>query len=155
MSIALAKRIKQEKFESKSQEVLLDLLVAASEIRVRLERVYSNFGISLAQYNLLRILKGAYPEGRARFDISDRMIDRSPDVTRLIDRLRKLGLVERVRSQSDKRVSKARITRAGIGLLEELQSDLEETQRKLLSNLTDKEQTLFSHLCGRIIESPD
>lgn len=155
MSLALEKRIKQEKFESKSQEVLLDLLVAASEIRARLERIYSHFGISLAQYNVLRILKGAYPEARARFDISDRMIDRSPDVTRLIDRLRKLGLVERIRSHNDKRISEARITRAGLDLLEEIQADLEETQRKLLLNLTDEEQTVFSRLCGRIIESPD
>ena len=95
MGRILSKRLKQTKFESAEQEVILNILVASNHIKSIVETACSNFGISLSQFNVLRILNGKYPEGYPRCDIISRMIEPAPDVTRLIDRLIKRKLVER------------------------------------------------------------
>src|SRR5262245_52925784 len=110
MGEALRRRLQQARFESPHHEALLNLMVAASYLRSRVEQVCAEHGISEGQYNVLRILRGIHPDGYARCDISGRMVDRAPDVTRLIDRLQKQSLVERARGGADRRQSMTRIT---------------------------------------------
>lgn len=117
MGDALKRRLKQSKFDSAQQEAMLALMVAASYLDEQFDRTVSEFGISRQQYNILRILKGAGPEGHPCGEVALRMVDRSPDVTRRIDGLVKMGLVERSRSNEDRRVVLTRITDAGIDLL--------------------------------------
>ena len=88
-------------------------------------------GITQAQYNVLRILRGAHPAGYPRGEISARMVDRAPDVTRLIDRLESAGLVERVKAANDRRLSVTRITRAGLSLLAKLDAPIRAINRDL------------------------
>lgn len=120
MGNALRDRLQQEQKFPPHQEAMLNLLVAADEVRMQLDRACSESGLTHAQYNVLRIVRGA-PEGRARADIGARMLDRSPDVTRILDRLEQRGLVERARGDEDRRQSIARITRKGSALLEEME----------------------------------
>src|SRR5215470_9090161 len=110
MGEALKKRLKQARFEDSVQEAMLNLLVAASHIRERTEQMCLRHNITSAQYNVLRILRGAHPEGYPRCEIATRMVEKAPDVTRLIDRLQQQGLVERVRSEEDRRHSLTKIT---------------------------------------------
>ena len=72
-------------------------------------------GLTGAQYNVLRILRGAEPEGLLCRGISERMISRDPDITRLLDRMEKRGLITRERQTEDRRVIKTRITPEGSG----------------------------------------
>jgi DNA-binding MarR family transcriptional regulator len=121
----LRKRLLQSRFEGPVHEAMLNLIVAAGHVRDRLERVCAEHGITNGQYNVLRILKGAYPSGHARCEIARRLLERSPDVTRLIDRLETQGLVERTRSDEDKRLSLTRITRKGLKLVDEMKPELD------------------------------
>lgn len=91
-------------------------------------------GLSPTQYNVLRILRGA-PEGLACGELSGRMITRDPDVTRLLDRLEKRGLISRSREQHDRRTVKTRITAAGLKLLTELDAPVHVLHRNQLGHL--------------------
>ena len=87
MGEILKRRLKQQKFSNVEQEGLLNLFIASNYLHSKLEIVCNDFKITLAQFNVLRILKGAHPEGYPRGEIIRRMVEPSPDVTRLIDRL--------------------------------------------------------------------
>jgi len=147
MGDALKRRLKQEKFESPLQEAMLNLLVAASHVRERVDRVCEQYGITNAQYNVLRILRGAHPDGYPRCEIACRMIERAPDVTRLIDRLEQQGLVERDRSDEDRRLSITRITQKGLDLLERMNPSLEEVHRHLGDRMSLTDRREMSRIC--------
>jgi len=100
----------------------------------RLEPVLKAAEISPTQYNVLRILRGA-PEGLACGEIASRMITRDPDITRLLDRLEKRGLVSRCRDNEDRRMVLTRITEAGQKLLAQLDGPLLDAHHLLLGHL--------------------
>src|SRR5438874_9294707 len=108
MGKELQRRLVQQRFESPFAEAVLNVLVAASHARDQFDRTYGEHGVSHGQYNVLRILRGVHPEGYPRCEIARRMIERAPDLTRLIDRLERRGLVERARSEEERRDSIAR-----------------------------------------------
>jgi DNA-binding MarR family transcriptional regulator len=120
MGDALSRRVQQESRFTPQQEAMLNLLAAADAVRTELDRACEAFGLTHGQYNVLRIVRGA-PEGRTRADIAARMLDRAPDVTRIVDRLEQRRLVERSRGDEDRRQSITRITRKGAALLDEME----------------------------------
>lgn len=150
MGKALEKRVKQAKFASSAQEALINLLIAASHIRERLDAACEQFGITHGQYNVLRILRGARPAGFARNEIGERMIEKAPDVTRLIDRLEKQGLVERGRSEDDRRQSIARITPEGLALLELVDSEIKRVHDDFGRQVNAENCLRLSQLCESI-----
>src|SRR6202166_638342 len=101
MGDALRHRIQQVHFESPVQEAFLNVLAAADHLRAQTERLCAEVGLSASQYNVLRILRGVHPEGHSRCEIARRMIERAPDVTRLVDRLEKRGWGERESSERE------------------------------------------------------
>src|SRR5512139_957362 len=105
MSGKLRREIKQKRpFSSIQEEVILSMLRTADKIIVPLNEVLRRANLSSSQYNVLRILRGAGEEGLACGEISERMIRRDPDLTRLLDRLEGRGLVSRARDTRDRRV---------------------------------------------------
>jgi DNA-binding MarR family transcriptional regulator len=146
----LEERIKQSRFESPAQEALLNLLVTAGHVRQMIDEVCEREGITRAQYNALRILRGAHPAGYPRGEISARLLERAPDVTRLIDRLEKRRLVQRVRSGDDRRLSITRITRAGLALLKRTDPGVRAVQEKFGVHLSSRDLRQLSRLCERI-----
>jgi len=150
MGNALRNRIQQTRFESAAQEALLNLLVAADHLRARTERLCAEFGLSASQYNVLRILRGVHPEGHSRCEIARRMIERAPDVTRLVDRLEKRGWVERDRSERDRRLSISRITAAGLELLQTIDPRLKQEQRDFAERVPEKDCRELSRICEEI-----
>lgn len=150
MGEKLKQWLKQTKFESLDQEVALNLLVAAYFLRSKHEAVMNKYGLTLPQYNVLRILKGVFPEGHPRCDIISRMIEPAPDVTRIIDRLIKEKLVERFNSDSDKRLSMTRITDRGIKLLEKINPEVQGLNNYISSTLTNTEKKTLSDLLEKI-----
>jgi DNA-binding MarR family transcriptional regulator len=107
-------------FARPEEELYLSLIRTADMLARHISGLLKSVNISHAQYNVMRILRGAGANGLACGEISARLITRDPDVTRLLDRLAKRGLVERGRSKGDRRVVSARITEAGLGLLTDL-----------------------------------
>lgn len=150
MGTTLEQRIKQTKFDSPQMEAIINVMIAGDFLRERAEKVCAEFDITPIQFNVLRILKGVYPGGHPRCEIIVRLIERGTDVTRLIDRLEKRGLVERSRDGDDRRHSHSRITEAGIKLLEKVNPKMDALQDINLHNLTDEECLELSRLCEKL-----
>ena len=150
MGEILKRRLKQQKFSSIEQEALLNLFIASNYLHSKLEFVCSDFKITLAQFNVLRILKGAHPNGYPRHEIIRRMVEPSPDVTRLIDRLIKEGFVERFYSVNDRRLSLARITKKGINLLTKINPEVNKFISEYSSSLSKTEKEMLSNICEKL-----
>lgn len=147
----MKKRIKQERFESAAQEAFLNMLIVADHLREKLDKVCGKHGITHGQYNVLRILRGVYPEGHPRCEISARLLERAPDVTRMVDRLEKEGYVERDRSTEDRRLSITRITKKGLKLIEKLTPEIER-MNNIFGKFTKQELRVVSEICERIYD---
>jgi DNA-binding MarR family transcriptional regulator len=150
MGTTLHHRIKQKKFDSPQMEAVLNLMVAGDFLREQAEKVCAEFDISPIQFNVLRILKGVHPAGHPRCEIIGRLIERGTDVTRLIDRLEKRGLVERSRDGQDRRHSHTKITNAGIELLEQLNPKMDVLHFENLKKFTENECLEISRLCEKL-----
>lgn len=107
-------------FRSAGEEAAVGLLLTAEVLRRRLARAIERGGITQQQYNVLRILRGTNPQPLATLEIAERMIERTPGVTRLLDRLERKGLVERDRGREDRRCVYCNITEPGLALLARL-----------------------------------
>lgn len=92
--------------------------------------------LSLTQYNVLRILRGSGPEGATCGDVGENLLQHDPDVTRLLDRLDRRGLIERARDTKDRRVVRTRITKAGLALLADLDGPVDALHEKQLGHLS-------------------
>jgi DNA-binding MarR family transcriptional regulator len=110
--------------------LFVTLLAAADALSLEAEQLIKSTGLSAAQYNVLRILRGAEPQGLPCRGISDRMISHDPDITRLLDRLEKRGLITRERRTDDRRVVLTRITSQGLELLNPLDQPVHELHKR-------------------------
>ena len=119
---------------SREESAFLELLRTCDLLSRRLALVLKGADLSPTQYNVLRILRGA-PEGLACGEIADRMITRDPDVTRLLDRLEKRGLIARSRESKDRRMVLTRIAPEGLRVLGELDEPIQDIHREQLGHL--------------------
>src|SRR3954465_14116123 len=124
---------------SLEEAVFLDLLRTSDVLSRRLAHVLKNEDLSSNQYNVLRILRGA-PEGLPCGEIGSRMITRDPDITRLLDRLEKRGLIKRSRDQGDRRGLTSYISAAGLKMLKQLDEPVVKMHKSQLRHLDDKQQ---------------
>lgn len=144
-------QIKQRAYKNPGEAAFVGLLFIGSRILQRLEDVCSGHALTHTQYNLLRILRGAYPEGHPRCEIASRLVTRAPDVTRLLDRLERQGLVERCWSKENRRLSIARITAKGLALLNRVDPDIEAVQRETVARLSLRDQRSLVRMCDRLV----
>jgi DNA-binding MarR family transcriptional regulator len=150
MGDVIRRRLRQTGFASPQEETMLGLLLATGHIRERFEQVCEAHGITGGQYNVLRILRGAGPGGHPRGEVAVRLIERAADVTRLIDRLERQGLVQRIRSDGDQRLSIARITRKGLDLLDRMDTGIQGIHEYIASRLTLRDCRELSRICERL-----
>jgi DNA-binding MarR family transcriptional regulator len=123
------------------------LLQAADSLGQEAEQLLKAAGLTGAQYNVLRILRGAEPEGLPCRGIGDRMISHDPDMTRLLDRLEKRALITRVRQTDDRRVIKTRITPQALSLLKTLDQPVRELHKHQFRHMsTGRLKLLFDLL---------
>ncbi len=150
----LREEIKQSKpFANLREETLLNLWRTADAVSHGLQQILKSYGVSQAQYNVLRILRGAGKDGLACGEIGARLIARDPDITRLIDRLEKAGLARRGRMEGDRRVILAQITAKGLKLLGELDHPLEQLIDRTLGHMQDSRLKLLISLLEEARES--
>jgi MarR family transcriptional regulator, organic hydroperoxide resistance regulator len=140
----LANRILEElkqtrPFEDRRQEAALNILRTADTLKRGLELVLKPHGITSAQYNVLRILRGAGERGLHCGGVAERMITAEPDITRLLTRMERLGLLTRRRDGNDRRVVTAFATKHGLQFLDELEEPLRELQQRQFALLSDDE----------------
>ncbi len=139
MAKSIQAEIRQTRpFSGLEDEAWVALHFTADRLHWRFSEMLKPYGLSPTQFNALRILRGARDEGRACSEIAERMVNRDPDITRLIDRLERRGLVVRSREGRDRRVITTRITPAGLELLASLDRPLAEFNRKMLGSLGEQ-----------------
>lgn len=125
--------------QAANAELHLALLKVANQLSDELAAVLKPADLSLSQYNVLRILRGSGAEGATCGQVIDRMLQRDPDVTRLIDRLGRRGLIERHRDARDRRVVRTCLTYAGLDLLASLDDPVNELHHRHLGHLSDRQ----------------
>ena len=139
---------------SRQKAVLIAILQSADQLRRQGEALLAPHDVTLQQFNVLRILRGARPEGLCTLTIAERMIEKTPGITRLIDRLEKKGLVRRVRSEEDRRQVWCRITPAGERLLARLDEPVEQFDRAAVARLSAADQDQLTALLGQLQGEP-
>ena len=136
MTSRLQAEIKQTKpFPRRSSEALLGVLRTAALLEHRINEILRPYGITELQYNVLRILRGAGPDGRCGREISERLVSKVPDVSRLMDRMEGMQLLRRERDAADRRHVTARITAKGLRLLDEATPSLEAFEQERFAHL--------------------
>jgi DNA-binding MarR family transcriptional regulator len=122
-------------FRSLEEEALLNLLRTADCLNRAFHLKTRAWGVTSTQYNVLRILRGAQPNGLTCSAIGSRMITAEPDITRLLARLKALKLIRQQRDSADRRVVWTVITEAGLALLKEMDPVIDQIPRELLGHL--------------------
>lgn len=144
---ALQREIKQRRpFTSVAHEAAVGLLRTADLLRRQASAVVEPYGITLQQFNVLRILRGAGDEGIPTLDVAGRMIEQTPGVTRLLDRIEAKGLVRRQRCRKDRRQHLCWISAEGLELLARLDGPMAAANRTSLTGLTGNEQRTLIRL---------
>lgn len=154
MNTALQRALRQKKpFGSPEEQAYLGLTLASLRLAepwaASLKRAA---GLTMSQYNVLRILRGAEPDGLTCSAIADRVLNRDPDVTRLIDRLSRDGLARRDRDTADRRVVRVSITPAGRATLKRLDQTVVEVPKRVLGHLGPRRLKQLNTLLDAVIQ---
>ena len=148
---SLQEEIQQSKpFHSKGHEAYLSLLRTADDAKRQVSTVLEEAGITLQQYNVLRILRGADKRGLPTLAVADRMLERTPGVTRLVDRMEVHGWVTRERCTEDRRRVWCKITDQGLDLLASLDEPISANDDYAFECLDDQEVTVLIDYLGRV-----
>ena len=126
-------------FASVEEEALLNLMRTSDTLHRAFHQKTRKWGITSTQYNVLRILRGAQPNGLTCSAIGDRMITAEPDITRLLNRLKGLKLIRQRRDSNDRRVVITHISEAGLELLRQMEPVIERAPQQLLGHLSPSE----------------
>ncbi|MEI6087554.1 MAG: MarR family transcriptional regulator [Bacteroidota bacterium] len=148
----LEEAIKSNKFKNETQKAALNVLYTAWWLKTNMSKGLKEFGITHEQYNVLRILKGKYPDQICVRDIACRMIEKNSNVPRIVDRLEIKKLVKRTTSQLDKRETVISLTQAGILLLEASTKTIDHTM-ETVTILTEMESVQLNKLLEKLRSS--
>jgi DNA-binding MarR family transcriptional regulator len=148
---SLAVTIKQNRpFVSLQQEAFLSILRTASELSHAADKFLRKFEITQQQYNVLRILRGAGPEGLCRNEISARMVAATPDMSRLLDRMEKSGWITRERAEDDRRQVSTFITDSGQKLLKMIEAPVGDEIHRLFEGVKPTDLTMLVEVLAQI-----
>lgn len=157
----LGREIRQTRpFQSPAHEATVGLMRTADMVNRRFAALYEPYGLTGQQYNVLRILRGARPDPLPTMEIAERMIQATPGITRLLDRLERKGLVSRERCREDRRQVLCTITPRGSRLLEKLDEPVAEANESVLEMLSETEVRRLVSIMDRIragleVEAPE
>jgi DNA-binding MarR family transcriptional regulator len=147
MPSKLLDEIKQAKpFVNAQEELWLNLSRTASAVGHTVEQHLRPYGLSPTQYNVLRILRGAGPDGLCQTDIGDRLVAQVPDVPRILDRMEKAGWVKRERGTEDRRVVMASLTERGASVVEEVDEPLVQMMAGMFEGMTAEDMQRLNDL---------
>ena len=147
MGSVLQQEIKQtQPFASLRAEVLLNLSKSSAMLLHGLEHSLRPFGLSLTQYNVLRILRGAGADGLCQYEIRERLVAQVPDVPRILERMEKAGWIGRRRNPGDRRMVMTALTEKGLCLVDRLDAPLAEQMAGLFSQLSEGQLATLNDL---------
>jgi len=144
--------IKQHKFRDEKHKAIISVMYAANALDTFHNEYFKKYELTSQQYNALRILRGQYPKPATVNLIRERMMDKMSDASRIVERLRKSGFVERLVSQKDRRAVDVVITQKGLDVLTQIDMHDEKTD-KPTALLKQAEATELSRLLGKMIDA--
>ncbi|MCE2771949.1 MAG: MarR family transcriptional regulator [Bacteroidetes bacterium] len=145
----IEEEIKQKSFHSPYQKVYVNLIFTASYMQNMHSRVMKQFGVTMQQYNVLRILRGQHPNPASVGIIQERMLDKNSNASRLIDKLLLKKFVDRKVCPDDRRQMDIKITAKGLELLKQLDVIIDGMESEM-KTLTEKEALLLSDLLDKL-----
>jgi len=149
--MSLKNEIKQTRpFASVQEEVQLALQRTTDQLVAPMSEVLRAANLSTSQYNVLRILRGSVDEPLPCGEISERMVRRDPDLTRLLDRLESRGLVTRSRGVDDRRVVRAAITEEGLALLASLDEPVQRSVKAAVAHVPEERLRMLVEILDEI-----
>ena len=155
VAVTLQAELKQHRpFKNPKEEAHLSIQRTAALLEHAFETALKPHRITGTQYNVLRILRGAEPDGLCRNEIGTRLVRQVPDVTRLLDRLEEAKLIARTRGGEDRRYVLTRITRQGLKLLEDVQHRIDEIHQEQLGHLDDAQLRKLISLLAMVRDRP-
>ena len=143
---------RKPRFDSPEQEAFLNLWRTYDCLKALEEELFTKFQLSAQQYNALRLLRSVYPASMQTLALGRLLISRSPDTTRMLDRLEQRQLIIRERRIENRRVVEIAITQQGLDLLDEMASDVQAMHKRQLGHLNRTEQRELTALLKRIRE---
>jgi DNA-binding MarR family transcriptional regulator len=143
---------RKPKFDSLEQEAFLNLWRTYDCLKALEEALFTKFHLSAQQYNAMRLLRSVYPESMQTLALGKLLISRSPDTTRMLDRLEQRDLIFRERRSENRRVVEIAITKAGLELLYDMASEVQAMHKQQLGHLSRAEQRELTALLKRIRE---
>lgn len=147
--MGIEKDIQQSRFRNAHQKAAINLIYTLSWMRDKTKSIFEAEDITPQQFNILRILRGSYPQPLSTLQIRERMLEKMSDTSRIVDRLIAKGLVKKVTCKSDRRLVDVIITDKGKKLLERLDAKQDDIDG-VLGNLSEKDANLLSDLLDRI-----
>jgi DNA-binding MarR family transcriptional regulator len=138
----------QTKFKSPQQKAIVNIRYTSNYLGNIQNAIMGKFDLTMPQFNILRILRGAKVEINVN-TVKERMLEKSPNTTRLMDKLIEKGLIERKRSKDDKRVVNVQITKKGLDLLAEIDEN-SEIKKLMQPNISDEEANLLSDILDKL-----
>jgi DNA-binding MarR family transcriptional regulator len=146
----IEKAIKQSKFESPLQKAVINIFYTANWLRDQQWELFKKYDILPQHYNVLRIIKGKHPESVSPGDIKEVMLDKGNDVTRLVDKLVKMGLVKRSLCEANRRKIDINLTDKGLDFLKELNEPMRKQYNSIKKQLSEKEAEQLSNLLDKL-----
>jgi DNA-binding MarR family transcriptional regulator len=151
MPSALQHELRQRRpFQSAAHEAVVALMRTADLVRRQMTALVEPHGITMQQFNVLRILRGAGDEGLPTLEVAERLIEQAPGVTRLLDRLEAKALIRRQRCPKDRRQHLCRISATGLQLLEKIDALTAHAHEESLKGLRQKDRVTFIRLLDAI-----
>ena len=147
--MGIEKEIHQEKFRSAKHKAMLNILFTNGWFTEKMKNILAPEDITPQQYNILRILRGSFPQPLSTLQIRERMLDRMSDTSRIVDRLVAKQLVKKVVCNKDRRLVDVTITEKGQNLLKRLDGQVNNMD-SILSNITEKEAQTISNLLDKL-----
>lgn len=153
--MAVRKRVKQPRVVSPAEQAAVGVLIAADHLQQSFAEICERHGITTDQYRVLRILSDAPPPGFARGEVAARCMHRSPDMTRMLDRLVRQGLAKRRLDPDDRRCSVATLTKAGTTLLNRVDPEVAAAAQRLTKSLSASQLQQLSRLTDALARPTD
>ncbi len=134
------------RFDSPQQEIFLSLWRTYDRLRMLEDDLFSRFGLTAQQYNVLRQLRSEFPQSLPTLTLANRLVSRAPDITRMLDKLERRSLVIRERLPGNRRVVQVRLGEPGLELLEQLSDPVKQCHEQQLGHLTEEQLKLLGEL---------
>lgn len=146
----IGREIQQEQFKSDYHQAHINILFTASWLNLHSTKLLKKYNISPQQFNILRILHGVHPKPVSVKLLTERMIDKMSNASRLVEKLKQKGLIEREASENDRRRVDVHITEKGIELLEKASAEIESSIEQNFSRLQNSEAMLLNQLLDKL-----